>query len=128
MVSPHGYCPNAEGMLFSIICTSVNWEVAALSYRKQDNDRLEETKTQRHPQKSEMVCHSGWTHATEPRSDFCLTIGAKKKGGGEREKENNNSKNPKLPKVRKTSSELSRFRNPFKADAHQTGGMYLELC
>ena len=100
MVSPDGYCPSAEDMLFSIICTTVNWEVAALSYRKQDEDKLEKTKTQMYPQKSEMVCHEGWPHATEPRSDFYLTTGEKNGGEKKRKKEKKKKNNP----TKKTSN------------------------
>ena len=77
--------------------------------------------------RSEMVCHGGWPHATEPKSAFYLTIGeqhGKKKEPYKKTKQ----KKPQTPKVRKRPSEPSRFTNPFKADANQTGWMHLELC
>lgn len=102
-MSSDGYCPSAEDMLFSIICTTVNWEVAALSYRKQDEDKLEETKleetkTQMHPQKSEMVCHGEWPHAAETRSEVCLTTGEKKGGKTKTNKPNNKTKQNTKPR------------------------------
>lgn len=58
VVSPAGYCPGAEDMLFPITCTTMNWEAAALSCRKQDRDKDEET--------------------TETRPDFYPTVGENK--------------------------------------------------
>lgn len=72
-------------MLRTCICTTMNWEVAPLSYRKQGKDKLEETETQMHPLQSDKVCHGGWLHATKPRFDFYVTTG-ENNGGGEGKK------------------------------------------